>query len=62
MKAMLNEITLHSKQLIESFGVGSEKENKEIEYLQLQRKAVEEEQQILKDLSAAVNERVSEMQ
>lgn len=59
---MLNEITLHSKQLIETFKLESIKQNKEIQYLDLQRKIIEEQQQKLNELSQSLGQRVGEMQ
>ena len=48
---MLNEVSLRSKQLLESFNNEALKQNKEIEYLELQNKILDEEHQKLNELS-----------
>jgi hypothetical protein len=55
---MLSEVSLRSKQLLDSFSNEAMKQHKEIEYLELQKKILDEEHQKLNELSHSLGERV----
>ena len=57
---MLSEVSLRSKQLLDSFSNEAMKQHKEIEYLELQKKILDDEHQKLNELSHALGERVGE--